>query len=410
MDTLNDLPKIDNNKLNLNEIARRLVEDLLNELMSIQADELCETLGTTRNGYRDRGLIAGIGEITLHVPKLREGTYFPDDIIEKWSRTDTALAAAICEMWVQGVSNRKVEKVVSNLGIEKMSRSKVSRLCKFLDEDIEALRKSDLSEYEWPYLWLDATYFPCRSSGFVKSTAIVTAIAANKKGVRQVIGLSYFDTENYLDWRDFLNSLKHRGLKGVKLVTSDEHAGLVRAIKETFIGASHQRCIAHLEKNVCDRVRKKNISGAAVGALKIAFQETEPQMVKAGYEKAVSLLAKYDEKGADLLEEAQPYALAYLSFPKEHARWIRTNNITERLNCEIKRRAKVVQVFPNTAAMIRLAGAICCDHNDKWLIEKNFIYEQSMQNLERESSGKNVNVQLIERSVEEKFEEIRKAA
>ncbi len=117
-----------------------------------------------------------------------------------------------------------------------------------------------------------------------------------------------------------MNSLKYRGLKGVKLVTSDEHAGLVRAIKETFIGASHQRCIAHLEKNVCDRVRKKNISGAAVGALKIAFQETEPQMVKAGYEKAVSLLAKYDEKGADLLEEAQPYALAYLSFPKEHAR------------------------------------------------------------------------------------------
>lgn len=177
--------------------------------------------------------------------------------------------------------------------------------------------------------------------------------------------MSYFDTESYLDWRDFLESLRQRGLNGVKLVISDEHAGLVKAINEIMIGASHQRCIAHLEKNVCNRIRKKNISSAAIGALKIAFQETEPQLVKAGYEKAISVLEKYDQKGAELLEQAEPFALAYLSFPKEHARWIRTNNITERLNCEIKRRANVVQVFPSTISMIRLAGAICCDYNDK---------------------------------------------
>lgn len=160
-------------------------------------------------------------------------------------------------------------------------------------------------------------------------------------------------------------SLKSRGLQGVKLVTSDEHSGLVRAINETMIGATHQRCIAHLEKNVASRIHKRKISTAAIGALKVAFQETEPALVKAGYKKAVSLLEKHDKKGAELLDQAEPFALAYLSFPREHARWIRTNNVVERVNGEIKRRANVVQVFPNIESMIRLSGAICCDFNDK---------------------------------------------
>ena len=413
MNTLNDLPKLDTNKFDINQIARTLVENLLNEVMSIQADELCETLGTTRNGYRDRDLTTGIGKIVLHVPKIRAGTYFPEDIVERWSRTDTALVSAICEMWVSGVSNRKVEKIVAELGIEKMSKNQVSRMCKQLDAEIDSMRNCDLYNDEWVYLWLDATYFPCRDNGSVKSTALVTAIAMNNKARRQVIGLSYFDTENYLDWRDFLMSLKARGLNGVKLVISDEHAGLIRAIKEIMIGASHQRCIAHLEKNIYSRIKKKNISGATIGALKVAFKETDPQLVEAGYNKAVSLLAKYDEKGADLLEEAKPYALAYLSFPKEHARWIRTNNITERLNCELKRRSNVIQVFPNSLSMIRMAGAICCDYNDTWQAEKNFINRRSLQDLcpkERKHNINNSDIKLIERSVEEKFEEIRIAA
>lgn len=160
-------------------------------------------------------------------------------------------------------------------------------------------------------------------------------------------------------------SLKSRGLQGVKLVTSDEHSGLVRAINETMIGATHQRCIAHLEKNVANRIHKKKISTAAIGALKVAFQETKPSLVRAGYRKAISLLEKHDKRGAELLDQAEPFALAYLSFPREHARWIRTNNIVERVNGEIKRRANVVQVFPNIESMIRLSGAICCDFNDK---------------------------------------------
>lgn len=413
MNTLNDLPRLDNNKFDINQIARKLVEELLNEVMSIQADEFCEMFGTSRNGYRARGLITSMGEITLLVPKIRAGTYFPDDIIEKWSRTDTALASAICDMWINGISNRKVEKIVSKLGVEKMSKSKVSRLCKTLDSEIEALRKGDLSENEWPYLWLDATYMHCRCNGVVKSTALVLAVAVNNEARRQIIGISYFDTENYLDWRDFLLSIKNRGLNGVKLVVSDEHAGLVRAINEIMIGASHQRCIAHLEKNLSNRIRKKELSGAAIGALKVAFEEENPQLVEAGYNKAISLLEKYDEKGAVLLDKAKPYALAYLSFPKEHAKWIRTNNLVERINCEMKRRSNVIQVFPNTESMIRLAGAISCDYNDKWISEKWFINKEKLQKLQpirQNNIIKDEDIKQIERSVETKFEDLRKAA
>lgn len=200
-----------------------------------------------------------------------------------------------------------------------MSRSRVSRLCKTLDEEIECLRNKDLSEHKWPYLWLDATYIYCREAGISSSTAFVTAIATNNIGKREIIGFDCFDTESEYSWKEFLISLRNRGLNNVKLVISDEHRGLVNAIKKVFHGASHQRCIAHLQRNLIDHARKKNYGTAAVGALKEVFQESEPTLVKEGYRKAAEILRKYDGSAADLLIDAEPEALAYLDFPKEHA-------------------------------------------------------------------------------------------
>ena len=413
MNTLTDLPTKDDNFLDLNAICRKMLEGLLNVVMDEQAAEVCAMTGTSRNGYRERSLITCVGEIVLRIPKLREGTYFPDNIVEKWSRTDTALASSFCEMWVNGVSNRDVEAIALQMGIEKMDKSRVSRLCKSLDEEINTLRQRDLSAKTWPYLWLDATYVKCREAGAARSSAVVIAVATDENANRQIIGISCVDTESYIAWRDFLLSLRKRGLNGVKIVTSDDHLGLVRAIKETMIGATWQRCIVHLERNVIDRVRKKGVGSAAVKALKTAFAETDPALVEAGYDRACELLRVHDAAGADLLEKAKPDALAYLAFPQEHKRWIRTNNICERLNGEIKRRTKSIQVFPSNESLIRLIGALCCEQNDEWAAKGNFMDAKKMKELtiqDKNEAPATDEIARVTRLVEEAFERTLKAA
>lgn len=226
------------------------------------------------------------------------------------------------------------------------------------------------------------------------------------------MGIECIDTESYLSWRGFLLSLRSRGLSGVRLVVSDAHEGLVRAVRESLPGAAWQRCIAHLERNVLERCRRKGDGSAAVAALKAAFAEADPALVRAGYRRAVDLLAAVDERGAELLEEAAPAALAYLAFPREHRHWVRTNNVQERMNCEIKRRTRVVQVFPSAESLVRLVGAVCCDQNDAWACERNFIDRRSLEPgyerepLPEEPGGE----ERVLRLVEEAFDRKRRAA
>ena len=361
--------------IDLNAAARSLLEGLLNAVMDEQASET----GAQRNGYRERSLDTCIGRVTLRIPKLRTGTHFPDDVVERWSRTDTALASAICEMWVGGVSTRKVEAAAAKMGVERMSRSRVSRLCASLDAEVDEMRGADLAWAGWPYLGLAATYGPCREAGAARSTALVTAVACDSRARRRVVGVEAVDAESYQSWRSFLLSLRARGLSGVRLVVSDAHAGLARAVREVFLGSSWQRCVAHLERGVAERCRRRGDGAAAAAALKAAFSESDPALVRAGYRRACELLRARDGAGADLLEEAEPAALAYLDLPREHRLWIRTNNVQERMNREIKRRTSVVQVFPSTASLLRLVGAVCCDQNDAWACERNFIDRRGME-------------------------------
>lgn len=413
MSTLTDFPLNDSGKLDLTALARTLLEEAVNAAMYEQAVELGAENGVSLNGYRERRLTTVIGDITLRIPKLREGTYFPDDIVERWSRTDTALASTICEMWVNGVSNRKVDAIAREMGIERISRSKVSRLCRMLDAEVAEVRSSDLSGTRWPYLWLDATYVKCREAGAARSSAVVAAIAVDERARRRVVGLECMDTESYVAWRDFLIGLRKRGIAGVELVISDDHLGLVRAVREIMIGASWQRCIAHLERNVADRVRRRDTGAAAVSALKAAFAETEPALVAAGYDRACELLRAQDAAGADLLDAARDDALAYLAFPREHRNWIRTNNMCERMNGELKRRVKAVQVFPSNESMMRLVGAICCEQNDEWASEKWFIDPRSMVGLAARRTPGEVDGEekmRVIRHVEEAFERKQKVA
>ena len=384
VNTLPDaMPKYDDGMLDLRELGRTLVETLVNEIMAAQADMLCDD-GNSRNGYRERRLATSVGEITMKIPKLRMGSYFPDDVIERYCRTDRAVVAAVAEMYATGVSTRKIEKVAAKLGVNKMSASQVSRICEALDEEVADLQHQTFEEVEFPYLWIDATYIKARNDGHVSSMAAVTAIGCGVDGIRRFVGFDCVDTESYASWKGFFEGLRARGINGVRCITTDAHEGLKKAIPECFPGAAWQRCIAHLERNVCSLLKTRTQRAMAGKAMQAVFRESDPVTVREAYHVVIDEIGKFSAAAAELLEEAEADALAYLDFPVEHRRRLRTNNVQERANREIKRRSRVVQVFPSVKSLIRLVGAVCCEIDEDWS-SRCYIAPDSLAVLKEEA-------------------------
>lgn len=387
MDTLQEneamqnLPFREDGTVDLMELGRRQLEQMVNQIMDWQADEL-RGEGNRRNGYRERRLLTPVGEITLRIPKLREGSYFPDELIRPYSRVDRAMVAIVKEVYARGLSTRKIEKAADELGFGSISPSRVSRMTAELDEEVAALSGRRFEGVSFPYLWLDATYLNCRDEGHVQSKGLVTAIACGEDGSRRFVGFDVVDTESAPSWKAFLLDLRRRGVRGVKCVVSDDHGGLVQAVAEVFQGAAWQRCIVHLERNVAGWFRKKDERAAATAAMKAVFAERDPQLVRAAYRRAAEVVSGLSRRAGELLEDAEADALAYLDFPYEHHVRLRTNNVQERANEEIKRRAKVVGVFPSVASMKRLIGAVLVDVNEEWL-SMSFIGAASLKGIER---------------------------
>ena len=236
-----DMPRFEDGFINLQEVLKQLAESVVNEIMSAEADQLCEATGNSRNGYRERRLTTCVGTLTLRIPKLRVGSFFPDDVIERYQRVDRAIVAAVSEMYATGTSTRKVQKVAQAMGIERLSKDQVSAIVEHLDSEVEELTGRPLGGVRMPYLWIDATYVKCRRNRRVASTAVVTAIGCDEDGWRHVLGLGVADTESYDSWLAFLRKVKARGVEGVALVTSDAHEGLKRAISEVFQGDRRHR-------------------------------------------------------------------------------------------------------------------------------------------------------------------------
>lgn len=368
------MPRFDDGMVNMAEVIRVMAESLVNEIMDAQADEACEA-GNQRNGYRERRLTTSVGTINLRIPKLRAGSYFPEDLIERYSRADRAVIAAVSEMVTNGVSTRKVKRVAQSMGIDRMSASQVSRMCSSLDDAVADLQERDLSGARFPYIWLDATYIKCRSEGRVQSTALVTAIGAGSDGYRRLLGLDAIDTESYDGWKGFLLSLRARGVSGAICVTSDAHEGLKRAIREVFPGAAWQRCIVHLMRNAAGNAATRQKRGAVLGILKAVFAERDPELVRELYHLAIEQIDGFCPKAAELLEDAEADALAYLDFPYEHHVRLRTNNVQERANRELKRRSRVVQVFPSRKSLIRMLGAVFSEMDEDWASRRWFTEE-----------------------------------
>lgn len=374
------MPRFDDGAIDMQELLRRLAEQVVNAVMDAEADQLCGGGANSRNGYRERGLATCVGTLTLRIPKLRTGSFFPDDVIERYQRADRALVAAVAEMYATGTSTRKVRRVAEKMGVSRLSKDQVSAIASNLDADIEELCARPLDGSPVPYVWLDATYVKCRRGGRVASTAVVTAIGCDAGGWRRVLGVGVVDTESYDSWLAFLRKIRDRGVSGVELVVSDAHAGLVAAAAEVFQGAAWQRCAVHLMRDCMREAGSWQLRRRVGRIVSQVFRGRDAATVTAMYHVACDMLEGCCPRAAAILEEAEPDALAYLDFPPSHWKRLRTNNVQERTNREIKRRSRVVQAFPSTASLVRLAGAVMCEQDEAWQ-ESRYFSEAKMREL-----------------------------
>lgn len=343
------------------DLIRESVRLVLQDLIEVEAAEVIgagryeRTEGrlNERNGHRPRLIATQAGDIQLGIPKLRSGSFFPS-ILEHRRRIDRALYAVVMEAYVSGVSTRSVDDLVAALGVASgISKSEVSRICAELDEAVGAFRTRDLDHIEFPYVYLDATYLHVRDDHQVVSKAVVVATGITANGNREVLGLDVGDSEDEVFWRGFLRSLKNRGLAGVRLVISDQHAGLTAAIRRCFQGAAHQRCRVHFARNLLAQIPKAHQDMVAA-LLRTVFAGVDADAVSTQWDHVAATLAERWPKAADLMASAKTEVLAFAALPVEHWRKIWSTNPLERVNKEIKRRSRVVGIFPNEASVIRL--------------------------------------------------------
>jgi putative transposase len=368
------------------DVLREAVRMILVELMECEVTEAAGAglyerspdRQTQRNGYRPRTFQTRVGTLELAIPRLRQGTYFPS-FLEARRRSEQALVAVVCEAYVNGVSTRKVERLVEQLGVESMSRSSVSRLCRTLDEQVRLFRERPL-EGRYPYLWLDAKVERIREKGGIRHKALVVAYGVHESGRREVIGIDVGEAESEAFWREFLRSLVARGLSGVCLCVSDAHQGLKNAIAQV-LGCPWQRCTVHFGKDMRGHVSrpKQQMVSAALGQIFRADDQGQARLLLGDVANRLRSVAP---KVARFLEEAEEELLAFTAFPREHWPKLRSTNPLERINREIGRRSDVVGIYPNDGSLIRLAGALLLEQNDEWLVGRRYLSLESLAKLD----------------------------
>ena len=362
-------------------VLQALIDAEVAQHIGAQPYERTDTRTAYRNGTRARLLSTKAGDVELKIPKLREGSFFPA-LLEPRRRIDRALLAVVMQAYVHGTSTRKVDDLVKALGVDSgISKSEVSRICTELDGEVAAFRSRSLSHTSFPYLFVDATYLKARVDGRVVSRAVVIATGVTADGGREVLGLDVGDSEDGAFWTAFLRSLRARGLVGVQLVVSDAHTGLKQAISAVMAGAAWQRCRVHFLRNVLARVPRGSAEMVAAAIRTIFAQPTGVEVVEQ-VEKVAAMLAPKFPAVARMLADAKDDLTAFASFPPAHWTKIWSTNPLERVNKEIKRRTNVVGIFPDDAAVLRLAGAVLIETHDEWQVaERRYLSEGSMAKL-----------------------------
>jgi len=349
---------------------------------------------TSRNGYRDRRWDTRVGTIDLAIPRVRDGNYFPS-LLEPRRRAERALLAVVQEAYVLGVSTRRVDDLVQSLGITGISKSEVSRICAALDAEVETFRRRPLTDTAYPYVWFDATYLKVREAGRVVSMAALVATGVAMSGERRILGIELSSgNDEGSAWPAFIRSLVGRGLHGVRLVISDDHAGLVKAIREQLLGSGWQRCRVHLTRNAQDLVPRSARSMIA-SAVRSVLEQPDERAAREQFGQVIDSLEPRFPTVARLLLDAESDLLAHFTFPETHRRQIRSTNPLERLNKEIKRRTAVVGIFPNRAAVIRLVGMILAEQDDEWQDGRRYFSPESMALIDAVVDGKEATPELL---------------
>jgi len=371
------------------DLMRRLLATILQLLVDAEASafigaephERSDARTTHRNGTRDKMVATATGDLTVKIPKLRTGSFFPS-LLAPRRRIDVALHAVVMQAWVEGVSTRKVDDLVAALGVESgISKSEVSRICAQLDTEVAAWRDRSLAEIAMPYVFLDATYCKARVNGRVVSRAVVIATGVSADGRREVLGCDVGDSESEDFWTEFLRGLRDRGLHGVQLVISDAHRGLTNAIGTVCAGAAWQRCRVHFMRNALAKVSKGHAEMVAAAIRTIFTQPTGPGVREQVEIVATTLDAQFPAV-AQLLRDAKADITAFADFPETHWRKVWSTNPLERLNKEVKRRTDVVGIFPDDASLLRLSSCVLIEAHDEWQFsDRRYLSEASMAQL-----------------------------
>ena len=350
------------------EAFRKLLQRTLNDILKVESQEQLQAAPyersdsrlDSRNGLRDRELKTRIGRITLAVPRHRN-VPFKTLIFDNYSRSEAALVTAMAEMVVNGVSTRKVSRVIESLCGTSVSKSSVSEINKNLDKEVESFRNRPL-EGRYPFLTVDATYFKVRENNRVISKALMIAYGTNEQGHREILGFAAYRNESKDTWQDFLKSLKKRGLKGVIMITSDAHEGIIHAISEVFPTVPWQRCQFHFSRNIADKTPKKYQTGIRAELQEMFACNT----LKEARNKKDQIIQEYQdvaETAMSCLDEGFESAMTAMILPRGMQRFFRTSNAVERLNKELKRRSQVIGIFPNEESLIRLMGSVLIEQN-----------------------------------------------
>jgi putative transposase len=362
------------------DLLRAMVKTFADALMSAEADALCGApygqrsaeRTNSRNGYRAREWDTRAGTIELAIPKLRSGSYFPDWLLQHRRRAEQALVSVVATSYLLGVSTRRVEKLVEQLGVASLSKSQVSEMATYLDAQVEAFRNRPLDDGPYTFVWCDALTVKVREGGRTVSVHALIAVGVNGDGGREVLGLDIASSEDGAGWLGFLRGLTARGLAGVKLVISDAHRGLVDAIGAALPGAAWQRCRTHYLRNLLAKVPKSAQPWVAT-MVRTIFDQPDAASVRAQFGRVVAAIDARFPDAATHLDDARDDLLAFASFPHEIWRQVWSNNPQERLNKEIRRRTDVVGIFPNRAAIIRLVGAVLAEQTDEWTEQRRYM-------------------------------------
>jgi putative transposase len=362
------------------DLLRDMIASFANAMMSAQADQLCgagygertETRTNRRNGYRPREWDTRAGTIELAIPKLRQGSFFPDWLLTHRRRAEQALVTVVATAYLLGVSTRRVERLAEQLGVKSLSRSQVSQMAAHLDAQVAAFRERPLDAGPYTFVWVDALTVKVREDGRVVNVHALIATGVNADGHREILGLDVASAEDGAGWLAFLRGLVARGLSGVQLVIADAHPGLVAAIGSALPGAAWQRCRTHYLRNLLTRVPKSAQPHVAT-QVRTIFEQADADAVHAQYDRVVTALAERYPDAAEHLDEARSDLLAFTGYPREIWRQIWSNNPQERLNKEIRRRTDVVGIFPGRDALIRLVGAVLAEQTDEWTEGRRYM-------------------------------------